>query len=289
MITTHQLPVTRYKRGNAVGVTKFLTFNFELLILNCCLGLCGCITMEGVELLTPEGPPSYKQISENYYQTKLKTSSSADVLATIHLPEYELLSQSKSVVASLGQKKKGYKTWLKMVAFDENELTARRKYLFIVDERPKFLLVEPWEGLRFDCEMVLESEVLDEPYSNENARRIAILKQVMKNAREDIGELGSDNRMVDVCGMLINQALKTVLVKLDESPVLAGGLSDPAGFKFEHTSFDKGKIRMVIADDIVTVKVMLGSLVKMRLSLPVKKYKVGFEEDIQEVEEMEEK
>ncbi len=249
----------------------FLIFSFQLLVI---FGLCGCVSLDFLGFLTPEWPPYDKQISESYYRTKLKTSSSADVLAMIHLPEYELLSQSKSVVGSLGQKKKkGYKTWLKMVAFDENELTARRKYLFIVDERPKFLLVEPWECLRFDGEVVLESEVLDKPYANENARRVAILKQVLKNVREDIGELSEDNKMVDICGMLINQALKTVLVKLDESPVLATRLSDPDGFKFEHTSFDKGKIRMVIVDDIVTVRVMLGSLAKRRLGLPVSTFK----------------
>jgi len=236
----------------------FLVFSFQLVILL----LCGCVVMDAVEFLTPEGPPSYEQISESYYRTKLKTSSSADVLAMIHTPEYELLSQSKSVVASSGQKKKGYKTWLKMVAFDENKLTAQRKYLFIVDEKPKFLFVEPRAYLRFDCEMILESEVLDEPYANESARRIAILRQLLNNVRADIDELSSDNKMVDICGMLVNQALETVLVKLDSSPVLATQLSDQNGFEFEHTSFDKGKIRMVVDSDVVTVGLRLGSLAK---------------------------
>jgi hypothetical protein len=123
-----------------VGVTR-------LLVLICCSFLCGCAVLEFV---TPEGSPSNEEISESYYQTELKKSDAADVLGTIHKPEYELLSQSKRVVASSGQKKKGYKTWFNMVAFDENGLTARRKYLFIVDERPKLLFVEPWEGLRLE-------------------------------------------------------------------------------------------------------------------------------------------
>lgn len=206
----------------------FLAFSIQLLVV---FGLCGCAV---VDLFTPEGPPSYEQVSQSYCRTKLKTSSSADVLAVIHLPEYELLSQSKSVVASLGQKKKGYKTWLNMVAFDENKLTAQRKYLFIVDEKPKALFVEPWASLRFDCEMVLEPEILDEPYSNENARRIATLRQVLKNARKDIDELGQDNKMIAVSGMLINQGLEAILVKLDSSPALATGLNTPAGVEFSH-------------------------------------------------------
>ena len=218
--------------------------------------------MDVVEFLTPEWPPSRSKIYRSYYQTKLKTSSAADVLAMIHMPEHELLSQSKSVVASAGQKKKGYKTWFNMVAFDENELTARRKYLFVADERPKTLFVEPWESLRFDCEMVLEREVLDKPYANESARRIAILKQVLENFRKDIGELSQDNKVLVVSKMLVNQALEATLVKLDSSPALAIRLSEPDGIVFSHMSFDKGKTRMVIGDDVVTVKTRLGSLAK---------------------------
>ncbi len=261
-----------------------------------------------VEFFRPEGPPYNEEVAEIYHQTELKVSSSADVLSTIGSPNAErgvwepihkpgdeqdskgrkkhlgelpffkmlasgaepgMLSQTKSVIALLGLKKKGRKMWLNMVAFDENELTARRKYFLIVDERPKFLFVEPWESLEFDCKMVLESEVLDEPYANENAKRIAILKRVLTNFRKDIDEVGSDNEKLAVSGMLINQALEAVLVKLNSSPVLAKRLSKKDGLEFEHISFDKGRIRMVVVDDIVTVEIRLGSLVK--------KLKVSFE------------
>ncbi|MHC4115101.1 MAG: hypothetical protein ACYSSL_07265, partial [Planctomycetota bacterium] len=102
-----------------------------------------------------------------------------------------------------------------MVAFDEDGLTAKRKYLFIEDERPKILFVEPWECAKFDCEMVLEREVLDKPYSNDNSRRIAILKQILENFRSDMREVRLDNKNLDVLGMMANQAFETVLVKLD--------------------------------------------------------------------------
>ncbi len=233
----------------------FLVFTFQLLVV---LGLYGCSVLESFR---PEGPPYDKQLSERYNRTKLKESSSADVLAAIHRPEYELLSQSKSVVASSGQKKKGHKIWFNMVAFDENELTAKRKYLFIVDDRPN-ILEEPRKYLSFDCEMVLESEVLEKPYANENARRIAILKQVLANVRRDIDEVGRDNKVLDTGGMLINQALETVLVKLDSSPVLATRLSEPAGVDFSHINLGSGKIRLLVEDDIITAKMRLGSLVK---------------------------
>jgi hypothetical protein len=83
-----------------------------------------------------------------------------------------------------------------MVAFDENELTAKRKYIFIVDDR-RNLLEEPRKDLSFDCEMVLDRSVIHAPYANESARRIAILRRVRKNADKDRAEVGSDNRMLD--------------------------------------------------------------------------------------------
>jgi hypothetical protein len=232
----------------------FFAFSFQLLVV---FGLCGCSV---VEYFRSEKPPYDEELSASYYQTKLKESSSADVLATIHRPEYELLSQSKSVVASLGQKKKGHKIWFNMVAFDENKPAARRKYFFVVDEKAKGFLFWPRQSLTFDSEMVLETEVLDKPYANENARRIAMLRQVLKNARKDTDELAQDNKMLGICGMLINQTLNTVLQKLDKSPVLASKLSDADGLGFDHITLGKGSIGMGITDDIVKVKVKVGSL-----------------------------
>jgi len=198
------------------------------------------------------------------------------VLSQIHLPEHELLSQSKSVVVSYGQKKKGFKRWFKMVAFDEDELTAQRKYLFIEDEKPKVLFVEPWEGLAFDCEQVLTPEILDEPYANENARRIEILRWMLTSFREDMDEAIPDNKDLEVCGALVNQAIQTVLVRLDSAPALATRLSDERGLKFEHINFDKGRIRMIIEDDVATVRIRLGSLAK--------RWKVSFERGIRGID-----
>jgi hypothetical protein len=230
----------------------------KLLALLCFCVLCGCSTGEYLEPLVP---PHDKELSASYHQTKLKESNSADVLTTIHNPTYELLSQSKSVVASQGLKKKGHKLWFNMVAFDENELTAKRKYFFLVDEKAKSLLILPGRRLIFDSEMVLEAKVLDEPYANENARRIAILRQVKENIRRDIDEVAPDNKWLGICGMLINQTLETVLQKLDESPVLASKLSDANGFGFDHITLGRGNIVMNVTDDIVKVKVGLDSLV----------------------------
>jgi hypothetical protein len=232
-----------------------LVFGLHFLII---FGLCGCAV---VDFFAPEQPPYDRQILASYDMTRLKESSSADVLAIICMPKYELLSQSKSVIASQGQNKKGYKSWFAMVAFDEDDLRARRKYLLLVDEKAKGLLLWPRRKLIFDSEMVLEAKVLDEPYANENARRIAILRQVKENIRRDIDEVAPDNKRLGVCGMLINQTLGTVLQRLDESPVLASKLSDAEGFGFDHITFGRGNIVMNVTDDIVKVDVRLGSFV----------------------------
>jgi hypothetical protein len=186
------------------------------------------------------------------------------------------LSQSKSIIATAGAKNKGYMRWFKMVAFDENELKALRKYVFISDERPKQLFVEPWEGVYFDCKMVLPKEVLDEPYANENARRIAILKQVVTDLRKNTKEIGADNKEVETCGFVAAQGIETLLVVLNESAAQAARLSEPEGFEFEHTSYDKGRLRMIVENDAVSVDLRLGSFAKKS------KVKVSFEGAIQE-------
>jgi hypothetical protein len=198
--------------------------------------------------------------AEAYNQITLKESTSAEVLTAITKQD-ELLSQSKSVVASQGLKKEGHKLWLTIVAFDENELTAKRKSFFVVDEKAENVLAWAKRKLTFDCEIVLEPKVLNEPYANENARRIAILKKVEEDMRKDVAEVAVDNKMIGICGGLINQTLGTVLYRLEESPVLASKLSEPGGFKFDHLTIGNGTIVMNITDDIVDVKVRAGGFV----------------------------
>ncbi|HEY5504454.1 MAG TPA: hypothetical protein VIK28_04785 [Sedimentisphaerales bacterium] len=247
------------EQGNRIsgyqGTRQALRFS---VIVLCCL-VAGCSVGTFV---TPEGSPSNKEIYSLYRQTILKQSTSAGVLSAFGTPKYAILSQSKSIVALAGGKKQGKKMWFNMVSFDENELIAKRKYVFISDERPKQLFVEPWEGVHFGCQMVLSKEFLDEPYANENARRVAILKQVEADTRKDTSEAGADNAMLSLCGMMAGQGMEAVLTKLDRSPALASRLSEQNGLGFEHISFDKGRLRMVIDNDVVTVRMRLGSFGK---------------------------
>ena len=250
--------VTKLKKSTKV-LTAYVLMTYALL-----LGLSGCFLIHMGEFLATEAPRrDYRDVVKSYKETILKESNASEVLPMIYYEDCncEVLSQTKSIVASQGQNKRKHKTWFNMVTFDENALTARRKYICLVDERPKVLFIDPWQALRFNCEMVFDREVLDEPYANENAMRIAILKQVLEHTREDMRDIGPVNKKIKVLGMMINQAMETILVKLDTSPALAANINDPKGIEFDHINMDRGRVQMTIEDDIVTTKIRLGQYV----------------------------
>jgi hypothetical protein len=219
----------------------------------------GCSVLEQ---LKRDKPPYDAELYTSYHQTVLEVSTSRDVLSAVHRPEHELLSYSTSVVASIGQKKEGRKIWFNLVAFDEASLTARRKYLFITDDRPN-PMEEPRQDLILDCEAVLDPAIFAKPYASETARRIAILKQVQENVRKDVSEVGTDNQMLGICGMMINQAFEAALVKLEGSPAAAWKLTEPAGAEFSHINLNRGRIQMLLKDNTVSIKMRLGRQVKM--------------------------
>lgn len=270
---------TRLVRAKSAGARQesrtawFFAFSIQLLFI---FGLCGCSSVMSPYVISKRQKTPYDAgISDSYHKIELKKSGALDVLPMINKPESELLSQSRSVVASFGQAEDGYKNWFNMVAFDEVRLTAKRKYFFLVDEKVKRLpgkrrkfLMEPKRGIMFDSQMVLEKSAFDKLRMSEDAGQAAQLRWVLENLHKDIGELGlgvdasgSGNQTLAVSGMLINQVFRTILYTLDASPGLAAKLGDSGGVKFDHISFGKGTVRMTVEDDIVTVKIRVGVFV----------------------------
>jgi hypothetical protein len=239
-------------------------------------GFCGCSVVQSFQ---PE-TPSYDRLSAVYDNTQLGTTRSLDVLEMVRVPQHEatdsaeahLVSQSDTVVAALGRSEQGYETWFTIVTFDEHTMAARRKYFYLVDERvavppPRAIqfLTEPKRGLMFDCQTALENEVLSQPYATEEAKQIAILRHLEENFRQDLQELsqgrdspGRSDEVLSVSGMLMSQVFDAVMLELSRSPVLAGALKTRNGLEFDHISFDKGRIRLVVEGDVATVKVRLG-------------------------------
>ena len=254
------------------GVQQFLILGFPLLVI-----LCWCLYGCSVWRYFRPEELSYEKLSVSYRWIRLKTSSSYDVQRMIHSPQFglgpsftgtHLLSQSDTAIASVGRSKDGYKTWFTMVSFDESDMTANRKYFYLVDERAllkptgiRHFQILPKPGLIFDSQMVLQLEVLAKPYATEQARQIAILKHIAENLSEDIEKLSQDNQTLAVSGMLMNQVFKSVLLELDKSPVLANSLSDKSGVQFNHISFGEGRIGITVDDSIGTVKIRLGLFV----------------------------
>ena len=261
---------------------NFRIRNRRLTFAVCChAGLLFGILLAGCSVVSSPAGARGQQLSDQeelsapYDQITLKKSVTLDALPKIRrsqsepasrLAGTELVSHSDRVVASLGQSPDDSRTWFNMVTFHEYRLNVIRKYFFVVDDRAGSLRARARRGLRFDCEMVLGKEVPGEFHASENARRIATLRYVLAQMRKDIKELGDDvdvpdqyNKKLDVCGMLINQTLEMVLVKLDSSPILAMRLSEAGGAEFDHINFNKGTVRMVVADDTVAVKVRFGA------------------------------
>lgn len=240
----------------------------------------------GCSILSPGGGArderifSREELSEPYDQITLKTSLTIDALPKIQrfqsdrgplLGDAEVLSEGQNTVATLGQSRDGRRTWFNMVVFHEFKLNVIRKYFFIVDERRSRLGVRSSRGMTFDCQVVVDEELIDRLYTSENVRRIAILKQVLENLRGDIDELGvntgsvnQENKMLSVCGMLINQTLEMVLLKLDSSPVLATKLDSVGGVDFDHINFGEGKVRMIVQNDAAAVAFRFGAFVNAK-------------------------
>lgn len=206
---------------------------------------------------------SYELIFDRYYVTTLKVSTSADVLATTQNPDTELLSQSESVVAVWGKQGKKDRThWFNMVAFDEEEMTAVRKYGFILEETTWGVNINrtPKPGLRFDGELVMDADILDAAYANNNEKQIAVLKAVQNAFTLDAAELNFDSAVLKSSTMMVQQAINNALNKLNLSPAYATHLTRAEGMKFDHMMLGESYMRMLIEGDIVKVKIKAGKV-----------------------------
>ena len=256
-------------RGKQSGPRAFAVGFLALVSLG---WVCGCSMISPWAWMQPKDHLYDKELSATYDRTQIKKSLTLDVLPKIGQSKGELLSQSDSVVASLGRSKDGYKTWFTMVAFHEYELSVIRKYFYVVDERVEN---RARRGLRFDCEMLLGEEDLAKIRASKGSRQIALLEGMLENLHKDIAELAGDidapvrdNTMLDINVLLIKQVFNTVLRDLDKSPVLATRLGDPNGVEFDHINFGRGKIQMRAGGNIAVVKIRLGALLPTFDNLP---------------------
>ncbi len=224
----------------------------------------------------------YAKLSYPYDRTQLKTTTSLELLNLARDPAYQfppraaepvLLTQSDTIIAYSGRSAKGRKTWLDMVVLDELRMTAGRKYFFCIDERttadpsrPGHHWLLPRKGLLFDCECLVDPEVLTTPYATEEAQKIAIVKWLAERVRNDVTAVvgrpkapAQGNEQIVVSGMMVNQVFQGILAKLAQSPGLAQNLGTDQGIPFPHPSLGEGRLRLLVKDDtaVATIRVNL--------------------------------
>jgi hypothetical protein len=177
----------------------------------------------------------------SYNQTKIGQTDSAQELTYIQMSQMTLLSKSDTVIASWGQAKDGYQEWLNVTAFNEATGLAVRKYFFFVDEKAHHIpFLHPEWTAQFNGQLILDKTVLEKPYASQNARSIAILKEIQKQFADDIAKVSSDNKSIGTCQMVVNESFEQLQILFADSPEWASKLDMPEGVTFEHRSFYKG-------------------------------------------------
>jgi len=248
----------------------------------CLLALAGLFSFTGCAGLGEDF--SATRLATPYRQTRLMGSNTLDVLALTESPEYQftpeaidmqLLSQSDRIVALSGRTADKLKTWVNLIAFDERRMAASRKYFFYSDENAAngaidatLHLLDRRKGLYFDAQLVLDKSIRSTPYATEEARQTAIVRWLAGRFQQDVRDLTHNedqsvhaDELVTLAGWMMNQTFEGVLTALRRSPGLARNLTDARGAPFDHVSLDRGRIRVVVVNDVVTVKV--------RVSLPM--------------------
>jgi hypothetical protein len=216
----------------------------------------GCGIEEPIERVTPEPKPYNKQLPAAYKKINLKQSTSADVLAVIKQYKPEIITQSKSVVVSWGEKKETSQFWLTMAGFNEEDFTVTRKYFMMVDEKA-WHLGSKGQKMRFDSEMIMDESTLTEPYPGENEKRIAIFKKAVENTRDDFAQVRQDSRVLNEGAMMMNQTMERIMYVLKESPALAAKLDDLNGLQFDHPTLGKSRVGMTLNDNVVKIKIRI--------------------------------
>jgi len=197
------------------------------------------------------------EVFDRFDVATLKVSRSADVINAIKKDD-ELLVQSPTVVAAWGQRDEQSRLWCNAVAFDEETLTAVRKYAAAYEQFDRSYFITARRKLRFDAELVVPRQLLDEPYTDAGDRKRAILAWAMESFREDMDTLGGENTELLSLAMLVRQTGTGILQTLDRSPGLAANLADPAGVAFDHINLGPGRVRMLVQDDITRIKIKVG-------------------------------
>lgn len=202
-------------------------------------------------------PIDHAGIFGRYDKTVLKQSTSADVLSYIQDTKTEHLSQSESVLASWGNDWDSRTHWFNMAAFDEEQLTATRKYVF-TQEDYRGPNTKPRSILRLDASAVIDSQTLNAAYPTQNQKSVEILKKLRTSFLDDSKSVDFESQKLQSSSMMAAQTFNILLTMLTQSPAMAEDLTKPEGLEFNHMIHGTSRARMLIEGDIVKLKIKAG-------------------------------
>jgi hypothetical protein len=195
----------------------------------------------------------------SYNKTKLGKTNSAEELTYIAMSQTTLLSKSDTVIAAWGQANDGYQEWLNVTVFDEATGLTVRKYFFFVDEKAQHIpFLHPEWTTQFNSQLTVDKAVLEKPYASQNARSIAVIKEIQRQFADDIAKVSSDNKNIAMCQMVVNESFEQLQLLFTDSPEWASKLDTPEGVTFSHRSHDKGTIHLREIDGITEIAIQTG-------------------------------
>jgi hypothetical protein len=244
----------------------------------CVAALLLGMSLAGCGAYSSSKKASYAKLAIPYDRAELKTSTTLDVLNVAQDPEYQfgakeveaaVVTQSDTAVAYSGRSEDGRFTWVNLVAFDDLRMKAQRKYFFCIDERavavpekPKKLLVPPKRGILFYAAFVIEPEILTTPYATAEAQKIALVRWLADKFQSDVAALTGPardpiqgNKYVEISALMVRQMFRGIGIELDRSPDFAKHLDQPEGVPFPHMSLGTGHIRLLVQNDVATMKI----------------------------------
>lgn len=239
----------------------------------------GCSSIPNPKNMIPPGKLPYQDIAATYHSTSLKRSSTLDVIRTLQTNQgllhgdhvrRELINQTDTLVASSGQSDDQRKNWFTLFSFDEQSMTANRKYFMCLDEKTLVTPTEPhkplyWprKTLVFNSQMVV-TDFMDQAFETEQARNIAMLEHIAKSLRHDITyfngstrDSANGNHIMTNIGLYMNTVFQQALIELNRSPYLANNLSHE-GLIFDHMTLNKGRVQMILQGDILVSRIEMG-------------------------------
>ena len=236
-----------------------------MLLLSVCMALAGCDW--AARGITPPERPNANELMTTFNKTTLNQSSSGDVVASVLYPTLQFVTQGQNTVAVSGPKPVRARTWLTLISFGES-LTASGKYFFLINDQPQAFMYTKLILARMDVEKVVTPEVLNKNYPDEEAKNIAILRDILDGFNASAREVKSSDIHIRNCSMAADQLLTEILTRLKTSSIEASRFAGPAGMPFDHSNMGKGRLRMVVEGNIVKLKIIIGSVSEDMASIP---------------------